>query len=47
VRHQKGTTRAGTDPHGVAQDGTATSENGPACYGRGAGVRIDTEEITG
>jgi hypothetical protein len=30
----------------VAQDGTATSENGLSRYGRGAGVRFDTEVLT-
>jgi len=45
ARHQKGTTRPGTGPHGVTQDGTATSRNGPPRYGRGPRVRIDTEDV--
>ena len=44
-RHQKGTTRSGTGPHGVTQDGTETSRNGPPRYGRGPRVRIDTEAL--
>jgi len=47
ARHQKGTTRTGTGPHGMAQDDTATSGNGPCGYGCSAGVRIDTVEVSG
>jgi hypothetical protein len=43
TRHQKSTTLPDTGPHGMAQDGRATSENGPPRYARGAVVRIDTE----
>ena len=47
ARHQKGTTRPGTGAHGVTHDGTAASRNGSRRYTLGAGVRIDTEEVTG
>jgi len=46
-RHQKSTSRSGTGLHRATRDGTATSRNGPRRYTRGAGVRIDTEEVTG
>jgi hypothetical protein len=45
ARHQKGTTRHGTGPHGVTWDGTTTSGNDPGRYGRDAGVRLDTEVL--
>lgn len=47
TRHQKGTTRLDTASHEQAQGSTATSRNRPSCYGGGAGVRIDTEEVNG
>ena len=47
MRHQKGTTRSDTGPHAVASNDTTISDNDPRRHSRCAGIRIDTEEVTG
>jgi hypothetical protein len=44
-RHQKGTNRPGTHPHGATRTSTTTSRNRSAGYWSGRGVRFDTEVL--
>lgn len=46
-KHQKGTTRPGTRPHGMTRANTATSRNEPVGYRQDLDVHFDAEEVTG